>query len=39
MKGYNDVMRAEIEHRSGRDILNKLGEKAEAEYHKSKEKK
>jgi hypothetical protein len=39
MKGYNDVMRAEIEHRFGRDILNKLGEKAEAEYRKSKEKK
>jgi hypothetical protein len=39
MKGYNDVMRAEIEHRFGRDILNKLGEKAEAEYRKAKEKK
>jgi hypothetical protein len=29
MEGYNDVMRAEIEHRFGRDIFDKLWKKAE----------
>jgi hypothetical protein len=38
MGGYNDVMRVEIEHRFGRDILDKLQRKAEAEYRKSQEK-
>jgi hypothetical protein len=35
MWGYNDVMRVEIEHRFGRDILRKLEKKAEAEWRKS----
>jgi hypothetical protein len=39
MGGYNDVMRAEIEHRFGVGIINNLGKKAEAEYLKSKKKK
>jgi hypothetical protein len=39
MGGYNDVMRVEIEDRFGRDILDKLRTKAEAEYRKSTEKK
>jgi hypothetical protein len=39
MGGYNDVMRVEIEDRFGRDILDKVKKKAEAEYRKSTEKK
>ena len=39
MKGYNDIMRVEIEHRFERDILDKLMKKAEAEYRKWIEKK
>ena len=37
--GYNDVMRVEIEHRYGKGILEKLHEKAKAEYFTSKDKK
>jgi hypothetical protein len=36
--GYNDVMRVEIEDRFGRGILDKLRNKAEAEYRKAAEK-
>jgi hypothetical protein len=36
MGGYNDVMRVEIEHRFGRDTLEKLQKKAEADFRKSK---
>ena len=39
VRGYNDVMRVEIEHRFGRDILEKLQKKAEAEFRKAQEKK
>ena len=39
MGGYNDVMRVEIEDRFGRDILDTLRNKAEADYRKSTEKK
>jgi hypothetical protein len=35
MGGYNDVMRVEIEDRFGREKLDKLRKKAEAEYRKS----
>jgi hypothetical protein len=35
MGGYNDVMRVEIEDRFGRGILDKLRNKAEAEYRKA----
>ncbi len=38
MRGYNDVMRAEIEDRFGPNILDKLRKKAETEYRKSLEK-
>jgi hypothetical protein len=36
MGGYNDIMRVEIEHRFGRDTLDKHQKKAEAEFRKSK---
>ena len=36
--GYNDVMRAEIEHRFGRGIFDKLEKKAEAEFRNPKKK-
>jgi hypothetical protein len=32
--GYDDVMRVEIEHRFGRDILERLQKRAEAEFRK-----
>ena len=35
MGGYNDVMRVEIEHRYGKGILEKLHERAMAEYFRS----
>lgn len=33
--GYNDVMRAEIEHRFGQDALQTLQKKAEADFRKA----
>jgi hypothetical protein len=33
--GYNDVMRAEIEHRFGKDALQTLEKKAEADFRKA----
>jgi len=38
LAGYNDVMRVEIEHRFGRDILDTLQKKAEAELRAPKKK-
>jgi hypothetical protein len=34
MAGYNEVMRLEIEHRFGQDIMERLHEKAKKEYFK-----
>lgn len=37
--GYNDIMRVEIEHRFGKDILQKLRKQAESEFLKGVQKK
>jgi hypothetical protein len=37
--GYNDVMRVEIEHRFGKDILEKLRKQAETEFLKGNQRK
>jgi hypothetical protein len=37
--GYNDIMRVEIEHRFGKDILQKLRKQAETEFLKDGQKK